>query len=227
MLVSHRKRFIYTKTIKTGSTTVEVYFEPWCFPEGRYEFSGPREPYVSDTGIVGFRGVKRPDDGYVWYNHMPASEIRDRLPAPAWNEYFKFCCVRNPFNRMVSAFHHLVQPKEACATLPFPVIREQFQEWIRSRRFETEHRLDDWTICSLDDVLCVDYVIRHEELAKGIEAVCRRLDIPFEPARIQQMQGHYNPRIAPVADYYDQATLDIVGTAYARQLKEFGYHPPR
>ena len=33
MLISHPKRFIYTKTVKTAGTSVEVYFEPWCREE--------------------------------------------------------------------------------------------------------------------------------------------------------------------------------------------------
>ncbi len=34
MLVSHRHQFIYTKTHKTASTSVEAYFERFCFPPG-------------------------------------------------------------------------------------------------------------------------------------------------------------------------------------------------
>lgn len=34
MLISHRKRFIFTKTAKTAGTSVESYFEQYCMPEG-------------------------------------------------------------------------------------------------------------------------------------------------------------------------------------------------
>src|SRR5438034_9985645 len=99
MLVSHRKQFIYTKTIKTGGTSVEAYFEPYCFPDREYEFLHARPQYASETGIVGFRGLKRPDDGIEWYNHMPAAEIKARLGEDVWNRYVKFCVVRDPFDK--------------------------------------------------------------------------------------------------------------------------------
>ena len=39
MLISHRKQFIYTKTAKTAGTSVESYFEKYCMPEGKWQFS--------------------------------------------------------------------------------------------------------------------------------------------------------------------------------------------
>src|SRR5262245_49182832 len=136
MLVSHRKRFIYTKTIKTGGTSVEVYFEPYCFPPGEYRFAHARAQYESAAGIVGFRGLKRADDGNYWYNHAPAAEIRARLGDDVWNGYFKFCVVRNPFEKLVSAFHHFALPKEQCDTLTFPDIRARFKRWVRTAQLE-------------------------------------------------------------------------------------------
>ena len=55
MLISHRKRFIYTKTVKTAGTSVESYFEPYCMREGEWSFSHSRAEYVSEAGIVGIR----------------------------------------------------------------------------------------------------------------------------------------------------------------------------
>ena len=34
MLVSHARKFIYTKTLKTAGTSVEVFLEPYCRPPG-------------------------------------------------------------------------------------------------------------------------------------------------------------------------------------------------
>lgn len=85
MLVSHTHRFIYTKTVKTAGTSVEAYFEPLCMPPGTWDLSGPREETVTETGIVGYRGPTRPGTAPVWYNHMPAAEIRTRLGSETWN----------------------------------------------------------------------------------------------------------------------------------------------
>ena len=221
MLVSHRKKFIYTKTIKTAGTSVEVYFEPYCFPPGEYTFTGPRPPYESETGIVGFRGLRREGDGNYWYNHMPAAEIKDKIGDAIWNSYFKFCCIRDPFDKLVSAFHFFVLPKDQCEGVPFEDIRDRFRQWIFTKTF-----LNDWDIYTINGELSVDYFIRHERLLEGIEEVCRRLDIPYEPEKLLRLKSEYNPRMRPFAEYYDRDTVQLAAEAYGPQLKTFGYRMP-
>ena len=102
MLVSHRKNFIFFKTVKTAGTSVESYFERWCLPEGEWQQLHGREEHISVAGIVGKRAT-RPSDA-KWYNHMSSSNIRKQLDQDIWNRYFKFTIVRNPFDKLVSGF---------------------------------------------------------------------------------------------------------------------------
>jgi len=104
MLVSHRYKFIYTKTVKTAGTSVESYFEPYCMKEGEWSFAHSRDEYTSETGIIGYRGNQIPDD-CVYYNHMPAQKIKNLLGEDIWNSYFKFCVVRNPFSKAASYYY--------------------------------------------------------------------------------------------------------------------------
>src|SRR5262245_8925828 len=115
MLVSHLKRFIYFKTVKTAGTSVEIYFERYCVPPDRY--AGERHAThaeISDAGIIGSRG---PDHRHpIWHNHMPARRVRELLNGQCWDSYFKFCAVRNPFDKVVSQFW-FEQPDGSRATL--------------------------------------------------------------------------------------------------------------
>jgi hypothetical protein len=105
MLISHKKQFIYTKTIKTAGTSVESYFEKFCMPEGDWEFARTREEYVGKEGIIGYRGIEA--RGKKWRNHMSAIEIRNNIGKAIWDSYFKFCVIRNPFDKLVSRFFFL------------------------------------------------------------------------------------------------------------------------
>jgi hypothetical protein len=89
VLISHRYRFIYTKTVKTAGTSVESYFERFCMPEGEWAYSHAREEYESPSGIIGYRGPEEPPKS-KWYNHMPAELIRQQIGTEIWNSYFKF-----------------------------------------------------------------------------------------------------------------------------------------
>jgi len=71
MLVSHKEEIHYTKTLKTAGTSVEVYFEPYCMPEGEWSFGHARAEYVSQAGIIGLSHRQHPDypGGYLVEPH--------------------------------------------------------------------------------------------------------------------------------------------------------------
>ena len=136
VLVSFHKRFIYTKTNKTAGTSVEVFFESYCLPPDGYEQVHFRGETITDYGIVGFRGPNMPADT-IWYNHMPAARIGEYLGSDVWNEFFKFCVVRNPFDKLVSMYFFQMsqEKKEYIKDQEFSVLRRDFLDWLRGRRF--------------------------------------------------------------------------------------------
>ena len=56
MLISHRKKFIFMKTVKTAGTSTESYFEQYCMPDGEWQQSHGRDEYATKTGIIGCNG---------------------------------------------------------------------------------------------------------------------------------------------------------------------------
>ena len=78
MLISHRYRFIYTKTAKTAGTSVESFFERFCMPEGTWRQLHERNQHVSPEGIIGCRRAEIPP-GTTWWNHMPAAEVKELI----------------------------------------------------------------------------------------------------------------------------------------------------
>ena len=97
MLVSHRYKFIYTKTRKTAGSSVESYFEPFCMPDGEWTQRHLREEYVSDAGIIGFRGKPAQAGDAYWWNHMPARMIRRRLGEDTWRLVLQILRDPQPF----------------------------------------------------------------------------------------------------------------------------------
>jgi hypothetical protein len=238
MLISHRKRFIYTKTVKTAGTSVEAYFEPYCLGEGSWKFCQDRPEYVGPEGVVGARGANL--KGITWRNHMSAIEIREIIRDTHWNTYFKFCVIRNPFDKLVSAFYffdslrangrraknwkdrlkklYKVDPTDAGVTKD-PVTR--FRSWIRAGGCVIDR--DKYTI---DGHICLDYLIRYEDLHGGIKHVCSVLDIPFEPEKIPRLKSGIRNNEIPLHEYYDAETIEIVRSHYKFELDTFGYTEP-
>ena len=214
MLVSHRKKFIYTKTAKTAGTSVESYFERYCMPEDDWYFSIAREEHVDKEGIIGYRGSS--PSGRKWRNHMPAIEIKEQIGRLIWDDYFKFCVIRNPFDKLVSGFFFLNRREENHIDTI-----ENFRKWIinggcfidRDRYF-------------FDERICIDYFIRYENLKNGIREVCDYLDIPFVPDRIPALRTGFRDKKYSLPDLYDKKTIAVVSAEYEFELGYFGYLAP-
>ena len=63
MIISHSNKFIYVKSYKTASTSVEIFFERLC----------------SDSDIVGYRGPNPIPNNCDWWNHMSPLQIKTKL----------------------------------------------------------------------------------------------------------------------------------------------------
>lgn len=232
MLVSHRYRFIYTKTFKTASTSVEAYFERFCMPEEAWQPSHRRDEFVSDVGIVGHRedgsvGGRRPA-GCVWYNHMPAAEIRLQLGEDVWASYFKFCVVRNPYQKCISAFEHLGAKHVAAWSrrVMAATIWGMSAEQVRFYDFLCRRKVIDRGMYTLDGEICVDAVIRHETLLADLMKICERLSVPYEPDRLPRYKAGQRRPTATVEALYTRPAQTLVARRYAFEIDTFGYRFP-
>lgn len=221
MLISHKHGFIYTKTAKTAGTSVESYFEKFCMPENQWEFSHAREEYESDEGIIGFRGMN--SSGKKWYNHMSAAEIRSKAGAEVWDRYFKFCVVRNPFDKLVSAFYFYTTAAQPNSNGNAANWSEE--EQIRQFRHWSRHggRVLDRDKYVVDNQVCMDFFIRYEELENGIRFVSERLGLAFEPERLPKLKSGIRDHKIAVKDFYDAKTIEMVKKLYSLELELFGY----
>ena len=240
MLVSHRKKFIFTKTRKTAGTSVESVFEPYCMPEGTWEQIHYAPERISPDGIIGHRG-----DGWKkanWWNHMPAELIRNRVGEEIWNEYFKFTVIRNPFDKLVSGFHmqwaHYAQVRQQGylqkfkvmtkrflgRALPIELVKgnneiERFRSWIRAGGVV----VSDQETYMIDGKVCLDHFIRYENLENGVREVMLRLDVDPSGCVIPKFKSNFRKSRTPIVEYYDAETEAIVRRLYAWELNFFNY----
>jgi hypothetical protein len=219
MLVSHRKKFIYLKTIKTASTSVECYFERYCLQKNTYVFSHARNESISKFGIIGYRG--RLSVGYDFYNHMPAKDLKAKLIDETWNDYFKFCTVRNPYTRLVSLFH---MELKLLGIINFNQknLRQLFSNWL-TMRYEWD--FSSTRFFMLDNEVCLDSFIRFEYLKEDTKRICNKLSIPYDEARLPYLkEGSYTKDYLA---YYDQHTIALVKKFCAIELDLFKYSFPK
>jgi hypothetical protein len=229
MLISHRHEFVFTKTGKTAGTSVEAYFEPYCMPEGEWSPRHLREMYESDVGVIGYRGYH--PEGKRWYNHMPAYEIRSLLGAERWDRYFKFCTIRNPWDKTISAFesngrdHRLPHgPEGEALRARYPdhdAEQLRFLHWLQTCGVPINR-----AAYVLDGDLCVDHTIRFERLHADLERTCALLEIPWEPEHLPTYKTGVRRPEYTVQRLYRAPARDLVAEIYSYEIERFGYRLP-
>lgn len=211
---------------------MEVYFEPYCRPDAKRP-SFFSEEQVSDAGIIGYRG--HDFRGKRWYDHMSAKKIREYVGDEVWNKYFKFCVIRNPFEKLVSAYHFyelLVDRanglRKAKLMLAHGLIPsksrdaiKRFRKWVAWTWW-----FNDRKNYLIDGEVCMDFFIRYEFLTEDLKTVCERLDIPYRPQKMPRFNSQIRPRDRKLAEYYDTKTTEKVCKRFQFEMEHFGYDIP-
>jgi len=215
MIISHRHRFVYVKTRKTASTSLEIALSRFCGPEDvitgivakdeevrrRLGYPGPQHEQVQDSAGRTLALV----------NHTPASVARDLL-ADRWGEYFTFTIERNPFDRVISQYWWEV------AALAEP---PSLGEFLRSGRREV---LSNWHLYADEDRPIVGYVGRYESLAESLATIAKRIGLP-EAITLpeQRTKSEFRRDRRPWREVYTDDDRRLVETVCRRELDAFGY----
>ena len=227
VLVSHPAKFIYMKTRKTAGTTVEMYFERFCVPEGAYSGAEVVTETVSPVGVIGSRrSGKRPGD--VWRNHMPAREVKALVGAEVWGRYLKFAAVRNPYATVLSSYFWKNARSYPDSDAGFERARRDFAAFVRGRPLRGRSWGNDADIVGIDGAMQMDMLVRQEQLADDTKAVCDRLGLPWNPERLVHTKKTAGaPRAYPLQDFYTEETAAIVRREFDWVFSRLDYGLPQ
>ncbi len=226
MIVSHKYRFIFVKTLKTAGTSVEVFLSNLC---GKDDIVTPVYPRESAHVSRNYKGLWNPvhdlieNDGHrvrrtvtdlmelkKFYNHIPARILRHRLPADVWNSYYKFCIERNPWDKTLSHFHMVRERTEGTLT---------FDEYLDSGKFCFNYPI------YLDKAgeLLVDRVVKYENLNEELTEVFSYLGIPYNGTLGVQAKSEHRRDKRPYQEIYNDVSRNIIADAFRSEIKMHNY----
>ena len=222
MRISHRHRFVFFASPKTGSRTVRMLLDAHSEIRGR-----PADALTAD---------------FPFYNHMRPVELRDVFASRGWDfgGYFKFVMVRNPWSKLVSLYEmYAFREGGQLSRLRSPLTRhEGFQAWLRTidpnfggsghvAPAKIENGVIRFGALSYvgfagdeDGRPLVDEVIKLEEIESGLPPVLERLGVPLPPRVPRTGRGRYR---GGYRAYYDDESREYVGALYAEDIERFGY----
>jgi len=200
MIISHKYKFIFLKTDeKTRS-------EPG-YRGPQHHLASAREYGIVDVARLLVKGRKK----NRFYNHMPASEVKALIPDGTWNNYYKFCFERNPWDRMISLYYW------RCKTEPRPSIT-QFIDSGALKRLKRK----GLELYSIDGQIAVDKVCRFENIAAELESIrtqlgiTEKLELPHAKSRFRKDKRNYR-------DILDEEQKTRIADMFSDEIKLMGY----
>jgi hypothetical protein len=227
MILSHKYKFIFIKTAKTAGTSIEVFLSKLCGPK---DIVTPIAPPVEGHQPRNYEGLINPIPEILqrprklfsvlrhtitsrekFYNHMPASEVRNRVPADVWNSYFKFCVERNPWDKVLSHYHMHAAREGGSLSL---------DEYLARGRFPINYfRYTD----RCGRKVIVDRVLRYENLLAELGEVFSQLGIPFDGTVGVAAKSEYRTNRRPYQEVLNDDQRKIVENASAKEIELHGY----
>ena len=210
-MISLQKNFLFVHIPKTGGNSLSSALLRWSEDE-------------LATSMWHQDGVERFDinnPGYGTHKHSILADYRAALPEDLYAGLFKFSVLRNPWERVISAYfspHQVISLKVLGGW-----DRGRFLELLESGRLLTRPLRHFITSippspegAALDSEL--DFLLRYENLEADFAELCDRIEVP----RIALPRFNASER-KPYTHYYDAELREIVGQRYAEEIAFGGY----
>ena len=198
-MISFQKRFLFVHIPKTAGNSIQSILKNYSEDEV-VALRGEQD------GVERF-GLRNPK--YKIRKHSTLAEYRDALGEAEFAKLYRFTCVRNPWDRMVSYYFTPTQKAEAWDPKKFRKII------VKALPVADYLRLDG---AGGDPFANVNYIMRFEHLTDDFGVVCAALGISRTalPQYNRSNREHYSR-------YYDDELRELVRTRFAAEIERFGY----
>ncbi|WP_420863663.1 sulfotransferase family 2 domain-containing protein [Algirhabdus cladophorae] len=220
MLVSVPGKFIYIKTLKTASTSIEMALQPWCQDDPNTPVEERNHASEGPNGIVGQRmiGKDKTELDKKWSNHMPAAKIKELIDPEVWETYTKIHSVRNPFDKVVSGFFWKTTRQDLQYD-GFDEAKVLFEDYVMNAGWQT-----DYELVHIDDGYCGDMAIRYETMIPDLKAVVDHCGLPFDKISLPETKVTTGLRMGrEVAEFYTPKAIAEVQRRCDWIFERFGY----
>lgn len=183
-MISEEKEFLFIHRGKSGGNSLTKLLLPYC----------------KDERIIAKKdfqdGIKLFDVINMKYNirkHASIKEVKDTLPEHLFNRLFKFSIIRNPYDRLISAYW---SPNRVRTHNITSFDENEFIEVINSQRTFREF------VCINDGdtfYTHLDYIIKFENYKNSVKKLFKNINIPFKVMYHinKSKREHYSNYITP------------------------------
>lgn len=201
-MLSLEHKFLFVHIPKTGGNSIQQALIDYS--EDRIVLANHFQDGVNRFGIYSPNIPSR--------KHSAINDYASMLDREIFNDIFKFSCVRNPWDRLISFYF---SPHNGVKTWD----RDMFISLVKRVRPMIDYlRVHNTGINRAKSSIDIDYIIRYESLQDDFDAVCDKLELPRRslPHRNKSDHNYYS-------EYYDDALLKMVSNLFAKDIELFRY----
>lgn len=226
MIICHTHKFIFIKTRKTAGTSIETALAKSCGDSDVITALSDEDEHARmEMGIRSAQHLKIPIRHYGkpellrlfkgersrFYNHFSAHDAKRVVPKQIWEEYFKFCVERDPFDRAISQYHWKTR-KIADHRPPMSSLLQSLSDL----------NMSNWSLYTESDNVIVDHVIRYENLISELKEIGDRLGINIDISEIHAKSWTRTDR-RQYWDVIDPDSRAIIEHRCAKEIAHFSY----
>lgn len=166
--------------------------------------------------------------GCMGGGHISARTYRVIFGSARFNEYYKFAFVRNPWDRLVSAYSFLRQgglkgqdvnwARQNIA--PYVNFNEFVRNWLTQKNiYSKQHFIPQWEyVVDASGCVNLDFLGRFETLEDDFKKIALRLGVSASLPK-----SNSSNRAEDYRRYYDTDAAEIVARLYSRDIELFDY----
>ncbi|APY07552.1 hypothetical protein BWZ20_04235 [Winogradskyella sp. J14-2] len=227
MLVCHKYKFIFFKTQKTASTSIEIALSSLCSEEDIITpISKNDEKVRQSLGYLGPRNYKVPFVKYSksdivdlvlkgkrreLYNHISCEELIPVIGDKIFKDYYKFCFERNPYEKAISLFFH----------------EGGYERWTSLKKFIAQGGLkiikgyDQYTV---NNIVAVDDIFKYEDIPTALDTIAKKIGLQQKIELPKtKLKSQFRKDKRPFDEVLSEEEKDLISTIWAREIKLMEY----
>lgn len=197
-MISHEKKFIFIHIPKNGGTSINISLRDYCeYP-----------PELS-------AGIRNSNLSIEYQKHTALAEIKNSNIDI--QKYFKFCIIRNPWDRILSLYFHRIEKVKKLSDTQHSDFNSWIQNVFLNEYLSKKYWKNQIEYISIDGKVNVDYIIRFENYQDGWQQVCQKLKIE------KDLVHEYKTNHQKYTQYYNKSSIQAVQKIFKKDIELFKY----
>lgn len=165
MIISFKHKFIFVAIPKTATHSIRNALRPNLAEQDWEQCVRFEKKYFPVEALAN-----------IGHGHITCMQVRPFVLPDTWDEYFKFCVVRNPFDRFESYCRFINRNNQKMKDDPLGTMKAAIEN--RATREHVLCRPQFEFVTDEEERLVVDFVAKLETLQGDFDRICGELGFP-------------------------------------------------